>query len=95
MRYSNVLFVCVCTPQAREMGGRRGGFHGIGRHGRQRYQYKDPFKSGLLHDLGLSFIQHKASLLFNTLPRQTFSYKSTSILDKRDRHPYLAKTTSE
>lgn len=40
-------------------------------------------------------LYNKASLLFSTLPRQTFSYTSASILDKLDRQPSLANTTSE
>lgn len=60
----------------------------IGRHGRQRYQYRTRSNRGFCTTWDFH-LYNKASLLFNTLPRQTFSYTSASILDKRDhRRPW-------
>lgn len=51
------------------------GIHEIGRHGRQRYQYRTRSRRGFQHDLGLSFIQQSFST-FQYSPSTNFSYVS-------------------
>lgn len=51
------------------------GIHEIGRHGRQRYQYRTRSRRGFQHDLGLSFI-HQSFSTFQYSPSTNFSYVS-------------------
>lgn len=74
------LCVLVHLRLGKGGGERRGGFHEIGRHGRQRYQYRTRSNRGFCTTWDFH-LYNKASLLFDTFPRQILSPTSASILD--------------
>lgn len=90
MRYNNVLCVCVCicTPQAvrERMTARWASMKSVGMDARDTNI--GPVPDGAFSTTWDFHLYNKASLLFNTLPRQT-SPTSASILDTTRPTPSL------
>lgn len=82
MRYSNVLFVCACTPQGsgkEEGNGAAASMKSVDMDARDTN--RGPVQIGASARLGTFIYTTKASLLFDTFPRQILSPTSASILD--------------